>query len=307
MRLDVSLAARRVGSACGKVAERVSVDTVQCRTCSARADGLCRASTPETLASLARLKSGDLAIPAGADLFSIGEPSNAIFNLVSGWVFLYQPLEDGRRQILHFAVPGAVLGFHPDRGAGVTWRAQALTDAVVCVIPYENLPALAREVPGIGMRLAWLMSRDRSLAFDHLTSIGRRSARERVAHLILELFVRYRARWPGDRMEQMHLPLTQEHLGDALGLTAVHVNRVLRSLRKDGVIELHYRRLRILNPDRLLDVAGLDPHLVMSWIRKEPVLACPNLSSRNPNTALVDRVSASAISSLRSPAVSHLQ
>ena len=72
--------------------------------------------------------------------------------------------------------------------------------------------------------------------------------------------------WPGHRIEEMHLPLTQEDIGDATGLTGVHVNRVLRDLRQEGIAEFHYRRLRILNPDRLVDVAGIDPHVAMSWI-----------------------------------------
>jgi hypothetical protein len=64
----------------------------------------------------------------------------------------------------------------------------------------------------------------------------------------------------------MHLPLTQEDIGDATGLTGVHVNRVLRDLRRDRIVEFHYRRLRILNPDKLIDVAGIDPHVALSWI-----------------------------------------
>src|SRR3546814_10488064 len=94
------------------------------------------------------------------------------------------------------------------------------------------------------------MSRDRSLTFAHLTSMGRQSARERVAHLLLELFVRCRSRWPGHRIEEMHLPLTQEHIGDATGLTGVHVSRVLGDLKKDGIVTFSYRRLSILDPDK---------------------------------------------------------
>jgi CRP/FNR family transcriptional regulator len=183
-------------------------------------------------------------------------------------MFLYTLLEDGRRQILHFALPGAVLGFHPGRGAMMTYGAQALTDTVVCVIPRKALESLSKQRPEIGMRLATLISRDRSLAFDHLTSIGRQSARERVAHLLLELFVRYRGQWLGSRIDGMQLPLTQEHIGDATGLTFVHVNRVLRDLREEGIVEFHYRRLRILDPDKLIDVAGTDPQLAMSWMRQ---------------------------------------
>lgn len=253
---------------------------VDCANCRARNDGLCSGAAPDVLRMIARYKAGDREVKAGQDLFSLGDRCDAVYNLVSGWVFRYNLLEDGRRQILDFALPGAVLGFHPVRDSMTTFGAQALTDSVVCVIPHAALGPLSREFPEIGLRLAWLISRDRSLAFDHLTSIGRQSARERVAHLLLELFVRYRAQWPGYRIEEMHLPLTQEHIGDATGLTFVHVNRVLRDLRQDGIVEFHYRRLRILDPDKLVDMAGIDPQLLLSWAPQRPTREEARVSAR---------------------------
>ncbi|MBI1220744.1 MAG: helix-turn-helix domain-containing protein [Rhodobacteraceae bacterium] len=242
-----------------------------CWGCQARRNGLCEGATPDELRAIEGCKWGDREIGAGGDLFGIGESCDSVYNLVEGWMFLYNILEDGRRQILHFALPGAVLGFHPGWGAMTTYGVQALTDSVVCVIPRKALEPLSKRYPGIGMRLAWLISRDNSLAFDHLTSIGRRSARERVAHLLLELYVRYYAQWPGGRIDEMQIPVTQEHIGDAIGLTLVHVNRVLRDLRQEGIVEFHYRRLRILDPDGLIDVAGLDPQLAMAWMSRRPI------------------------------------
>lgn len=240
---------------------------VDCASCNARDDGLCAGCGPEVLATIASYKAGDREIKAGTDLFSLGEPCEAVYNLVDGWVFLYNLLEDGRRQILHFALPGAVLGFHPGKGAMATYGAQALTDAVVCVIPQANLASLFREEPEVGLRLAWLTSRDRTLAYDHMSSIGRQTARERVAHLLFELFIRYRVQWPGHSMSEMFLPLTQEHIGDATGLTGIHVNRVLQELKQEGIVRFHYRRLNVLDPDRLADVAGVDPQVILSWTR----------------------------------------
>ena len=216
---------------------------------------------------LDRCKAGNRRFDAGCDLFVHGEKRDAIYCLADGWVALYSVLEDGGRQILHFALPGAVLAFVP--GQIMTYSAQALTNTVVGVVPYSSLYALLNECPEFGMQLAWLVARDRGLAYDRLSSIGRGSARQRVAHLLLELFIRCRMQWPGHRIEEMHLPLTQEHIGDATGLTGVHVNRVLRGLRNDGILEFHYRRLRILDPDKLVDVAGVDPQVALSWIRND--------------------------------------
>ena len=213
---------------------------------------------------LDRCKMGDRRFEAGRDLFCLGERRDAIYRLAEGWVALYSLLDDGSRQILHIALPGAVLAFVP--GRIMTYGAQALTDAVVGVVPYSSLYTLLSEHPEVGMQLAWLVAHDREMAYERLSSVGRHSARERVAHLLLELFIRCRMRWPGHRVEEMHLPLTQEHIGDATGLTGVHVNRVLRDLRSDGILEFHYRQLRILDPDKLVDVAGIDPHVALSWI-----------------------------------------
>ena len=221
---------------------------------------------PGVVAAVASQVSGTRELVAGEDLFRANEPCPAIFGLLRGWMFLYQTFEDGRRQIFHFALPGAVLGFSPMSGAIMTYSAQALTDAAVWSVSRDAFEELCKAHPELGMRLASLISRDYSLAFDHLSNIGRRSARERVARLLLELFIRGRMRWPGHRVEELSLPLTQEHIGDATGLSGVHVNRVVRGLQRHGILEFHYRRLRILDPDKLVDVAGIDPRLALSWI-----------------------------------------
>ncbi|WP_436638698.1 Crp/Fnr family transcriptional regulator [Microbaculum sp. FT89] len=242
---------------------------VDCDACAARVDGLCALYRANVLPLPARFRAADKRLKAGEDVFGAGETFDGIYNLVEGWVALYTLLDDGRRQILHFGLPGAVIGFQPDSRATTTYGVQALMDATFCFIPRDNLVRLVRECPEIAMRLASLMSRDRSLSFGHLTSIGRHSARERVSQLLLELFIRYRSQWPGHLIEELRMPLTQELIGDATGLTGVHVNRVLRELKRDGIVEFQYRRLRILDPDKLVQVAKIDPHLLAPWVRTQ--------------------------------------
>lgn len=232
-------------------------------------DDSCIDPNTDNLEHIARYKSADRTVRAGSDLFSQGQRGDAIYRLTSGWVALYNLTADGRRQILQFSLPGAVLAFLPAPGAMMNYSALALTDVVVCVIPHANLIRLFNENPEFGMQLASLISQDRGLAYDKLSSMGQHSARERVAHLLLELFIRYRMRWPGHRSEEMYLPLTQEQIGDATGLTGVHVNRVLQELREERIVEFHYKRLRIVNPDKLVDVVGVDPHVALSWINDD--------------------------------------
>ena len=217
---------------------------------------------------VSRYKMGDRALRANQDLIRPGAETNALYILMEGWVFLYSLLEDGRRQIVHFAMPGALLGFPQVQGTIATFGAQALTNAVVSVIPHQTLSKLSREHPEVGFQLAQLVSRDLEMAFDQLTSVGRQSARERVARLLLDLFVRYWAIGSENGIETMRLPLTQEHVADATGLTSIHVNRILRGLKEDGIVEFHYRRLRVLNPDKLIDVAGANRDLAKSWFAR---------------------------------------
>ncbi len=211
---------------------------------------------------------GDRKIGAGEDLFIMGATGRAIFNLLEGCAAVYILLADGRKQIVQFALPGAILGLLPPDVGTTAVGAEALTDVLVSVVPLSVLISHARKEPDIAMRLAFSQATDCGMAYSHLTSIGRRTARERVALLLLELFTRFRAHWRGHRGEEMILPLTQEQIGDATGLTYVHVNRVLSSLRKEGIVQFHYRRLKILNPDRLIDAAAVDPDIVSNWLER---------------------------------------
>lgn len=233
----------------------------------AHVDGLRFEDALSRLLAFGAKKSFQRRVEAGSELFRAGERCDAISVLVDGWVALYDLFEDGRRQILQFALPGAMLAFSPLPGGIASYGAQALTDVVIRTMPRDEFIGLCRDHAQLGLELAWWISQDRDLAYDHLAMVGRRAAHERIAHLLLELFVRCRLRWPGYRIEEMYLPLTQENIGDATGLTGVHVNRVLRDLRKGGILEFHYHKLRILDPDKLFDVAGIDIETATSWMR----------------------------------------
>lgn len=246
-----------------------SGEPVDCDACRTHVNGLCLNDGRCMLRAVTGRSSCGRHLDAGHDLFRLGERCDSIYTLIDGWMFRYTLLADGRRQILDFVLPGGVLASRAAHDDVMMYSAQALTDAVVCAIPHKALGPLSRQDPEIGLRLAYSICEERNLSFAHLTSIGRHSARERVAHLILELFVRHHAQWPGHRVQEMYLPLTQEHIGDATGLTGVHVNRVLSDLRKDGILKFSYRRLSIHDPDRLVDVAGIDPVLMESWIRPD--------------------------------------
>src|SRR3546814_26611 len=134
----------------------------------------------DALRLLPGLHGADRRIEAGQELFGVGARFDAVCNLIDGWVAPYTLLEDGRRQIVQFVLPGGVFGMFGTLSGRATYGAQALTGALVCCIPLDALNARVRDNPDVAVRLVRSLSRDRALAFDHLTSVGRCNARGRV-------------------------------------------------------------------------------------------------------------------------------
>ena len=196
-------------------------------------------------------------VPAGAELFAEGETSDKLYIVLSGWLFLHRILEDGRRQILDFSLPGAVLGYHARPETPFTFSAEAITNAEVAVIPISRVSDLLYR--GSACAITLLEAANESLlgAFDTLTDVGRRTAREAVAHFILRMARRIGAQAGTNGKDAMSFPLKQEHIGDALGLTSVHVCRTLGKLRNDGLVEIGQGRLRIIDADALADDASV--------------------------------------------------
>lgn len=202
-------------------------------------------------------RGGLIKVPPGADLVRQGEAAVEAFTVLEGWAMRYVLLADGGRQILDFCLPGDFVGFEPDEGAVHEHGVQAITPVRACSFTRAALIERVAANAEVGFRLACLSHRDQVASERHLTSVGRRAARGRVANLLLELFLRVRARGDGGGDgTSIALPLTQEHLGDALGLTPVHVNRTLRRLREDGIATLTDHRLMVLDPGRLAAKAG---------------------------------------------------
>ncbi len=230
-----------------------TVVPLRCHGCRARHVGICEPITDEHLDIVEKFKSGNRILKAGTDLFREGEYSYELYNLLDGWVYSYHLLEDGRRQILEFILPGAFVGFESNLRAPLTYSAQCLTEVAVCVFPREKIPDLFREHPELAIRMTRMCAKERMLIAGHLTSVGRRTARERVACLLTELYNRLVVLSRGTKNE-VTLPLTQEHIGDALGLSAVHVSRTLRDFRAAGWVTIRRGEIRLHNPSAVAQV-----------------------------------------------------
>lgn len=178
--------------------------------------------------------------------------------VVDGFLFRAKTTDDGKRQILSFHVPGDIPDLQSLHLHVSDHDLVALNEATVGFIPHEALHALTRERPRITAALWRETLVDAAMFRDWIVNVGRRPAPKRMAHLLAELARRLEAVGLM-KDDQAFLPLTQVHLADALGLTSVHVNRVLQELRKGGVVDLKDRVLRFSDAERLEQMGGFDP------------------------------------------------
>jgi CRP-like cAMP-binding protein len=192
--------------------------------------------------------------PAGTEIIRGGDDSPELYTLYSGWAFRFKMLPDGRRQILNFLLPGDLLGLQAAMFDAALHGIEALTDVQLCVLPRRKVWALFGEMPGLAFDVTWLGSREESITDENLTSVGRRSAPERVAALIVALYKR--ANMLGlVTDESFAFPLTQQHIADALGLSLVHTNKTLARLRRMGMFTQANGTMLLTNPRVLERVA----------------------------------------------------
>ena len=210
------------------------------------------------LAVLARLHQRRRSFVAGRDMVHQGQSGQAAYILSSGWVCSYKIQSDGTRQIVDFQIPGDFLGLrsvllrtsdHSFEPIGNIQAAEVLTG--------DLLEAFA-QTPRLATAILWAASRDEAMVVEHLVGLGRRDADARMAHFLLELASRLALVGMGGK-EGYDCPLTQYHLADALGLSAVHVNRVLRQLRESGLVTFREGHVTIHDHDRLVELAEFDP------------------------------------------------
>ena len=196
-------------------------------------------------------------VAARRDLISEGDRPGPVFVMISGWACRYNVTSEGGRQISAFLMPGDFSDMHVAVLAEMDHGIQTLTEAQVAKIDREQMKILF----GTSGRIAdalWLSQLvDQGTMRAWIVGMGRRTALAKVAHLLCELYLR------ADnvglvRNGELVLPLTQIVLADALGLTPVHVNRVIRSLRLSEAIELRNRELVISDPAQLIRIAAFD-------------------------------------------------
>lgn len=192
------------------------------------------------------------------DIVSAGSRATTSCMVIEGLSARYKLLSNGRRQITAINVPGDFVDLQSFLLSRMEYGVTALTPCRVLSIEHDAIRRLITNTPSI-TRLLWMDTMlDASIHQEWIVSMGRRSAFARLAHLICELFLRLKA---VDRTEghTFRLPLTQSELADILGLSIVHVNRILKALRAEKIVVWSQSTLRIDNWDHLKEVAEFQP------------------------------------------------
>jgi CRP-like cAMP-binding protein len=227
---------------------------LSCDDCELRACGLFKPVSAEELTALNQIKRDHVAAPAGAEIVRAGDDSPELYTLYSGWAFRFKLLPDGRRQILNFLLPGDLVGLQAAMFDAALHGIEALTEVQLCVLPRRKVWALFGQMPGLAFDVTWLGAREEGFVDENLTSVGRRSAAERVAALIVMLYKRAKALGLVID-ESFAFPLTQQHIADALGLSLVHTNKTLARLRRMGMFTRTNGTMTVTNP-RVLERVG---------------------------------------------------
>jgi len=230
---------------------------VPCEKCPLRVLPSFRAFSPEELTFISTFKRGELHAEAGTMVLTEGTNSAQMFTLLSGWAFRHKTLDDGRRQILNYLLPGDLIGLQGSVTGEMQHSVETLTPVVLCVFQRDRLNDLFANQPGLGFDVTWIASREERILDEHLLSIGRRTALERAAYLIAFLHQRAAAVY-GQAPARLLIPVTQQHVADTLGLSIVHTNKTLRKLADRGLIRWHDRACEVLDSAGLQDAAGWD-------------------------------------------------
>ncbi|HEY1735647.1 MAG TPA: Crp/Fnr family transcriptional regulator [Methylovirgula sp.] len=198
-------------------------------------------------------------VAARVDLISENEQANDVHLVLQGFACRYKVLADGSRSIMAFLVPGDFSHFQQSLLGAMDHSIGTLTPSLIVDIPKAEIDTLIATNQRLAQAFCWASLVDFSIMSEWLASMGRRSADRQLAHLFCELLTRLTTVGfaTGTSFE---LPLTQEEIGDTVGISSVHVNRILQQLRDEGLISQRGKMLKIEDLPRLTTFAGFNPN-----------------------------------------------
>ena len=212
---------------------------------------------PTDLAVMSDLYRRRRKFAVGVDMIHQGQADQSAYVLASGWACSYKLLPSGTRQIVDFQIPGDFLGLRSVLFRTSDHNVEPITPVQASVLSQRDLLDAFLQTPRLATAVLWAASRDEAMVVEHLIDLGRRSAAERMGHLLLELGARLRLVGLAEK-GSFACPLSQYLLADAMGLSAVYVNRVLRELREEGLVTFQRGRVVFDDYDALVEFASYD-------------------------------------------------
>jgi CRP-like cAMP-binding protein len=210
------------------------------------------------IAALEEISYNTFLLGSQSDLIHEDEVPKDAFVVLEGFACRYRRRLTGQRQIMAYLLPGDLCDVDAPSQGRMDHAVGTLSTCVVAWVPHQALAKLIARHPNIAQALHLTKLAEVATAHEWIVNLGCRSAMERVPHLFCELMTRLEA--VGLVQDgSCPLPLTQDDLADTLGLSTVHVNRTLQDLRRQGLIELKSRRLTLLKPQRVRDMAEFSP------------------------------------------------
>lgn len=226
-----------------------------CEMCPLRQRRSLREFTADELAFVKTFKVDELRVDAGASFLREGEQSEYLYTVLNGWAFRYKMLGDGRRQILNYVLSADMVGLQGSLMREMEHSVEALTPLTLCVFPRAKLWDLYSRFPSLAFDVTWLAAREEQLIDEYLVSLGRRTALERTAYLLLHLFAR--AEEAGlTKGTTIQFPFTQQHLADTLGMSLVHTNKTLKRLLASNAVRWSNRMFELMDRATLTQIAG---------------------------------------------------
>ena len=205
-------------------------------------------------------------VPTRTDLIREGDRPGPVFVILEGWACRYKILPNGTRQVLAYLMPGDSCDLHVGLLAEMDHSIQVITPALVATVERLEMDAIMDSHRGVAKAMYMAQLIDEGTMRAWITSMGRRSSVERVAHLMCELYLRARNIGLISGPE-LALPLSQLLLADSLGMTPVHLNRVLKVLRESGAMTIARGVLNIKDPGKLVQIAGFDENYLHRRLR----------------------------------------
>ena len=215
------------------------------------------ALTPDEQRAILSLAGETQRVAARRDIVSPDEVVTSACLVARGLVARYDQMLDGRRQITSFYIPGDMCDLHSVVVPKASWSITAISAVTVVRVPHRQLRELCVRYPAIALAFWRDGTVDASVFAKWVGNLGRKNAKARIAHVMCEMGMRMEAAGLAEQTSY-DLPATQEQLGDATGLTPVHVNRTLQEIRGDGLLSFRDGRVEIREWDALVDLAEFD-------------------------------------------------